>query len=363
MAWDQQAPEPSGLTGFRKLSFRFGPTWDRVSQLMKIDVIGHLKQRTALAQLVKAGRLPHALLFTGPVGVGKCLVALELCRTLLCLDPEKPYGGCGTCKSCTLVAAKTHPDLHRLDCQADEALDQLRGVLQLLMLKSFDGSKRIALIREAEYMSTQAANTILKALEEPRPETHFILIASNATRLPTTVLSRCQRWFFHELERDDVRRALEGARARGELESTDAELSVLTELSGGSLASLAGLLEHRETWSGFATSLSDLLLGRGAVVNELAEVLAKDKEALSGHLHSLLTLAHTRLRSVDDDSQRLLWARLLENLLRADYLIAERNLAPGAVLRAALSASCGDSRLHPAPMLEGDEVLLSGWAL
>lgn len=145
-------------------------------------------------------RLPHALLLTGPPGIGKSGCAALLAGALLCLQPDAAGRACGRCQSCRLFAADTHPDLHHValerqdnDKQAREIkIAQIRALCRSLVQTSQLGGFKVAIIEAADKMNRNAANSLLKTLEEPTEDTVLILVTARPARLLPTVRSRCQ---------------------------------------------------------------------------------------------------------------------------------------------------------------------------
>ena len=172
----------------------------------------------ALTNLISERRVPHALLVTGGVGLGKTVFATALARLLLCQSPSGE-SACGHCPSCTQFVAGTHPDFHPLTVEEEKSsisVEQLRALISDLQLKSGHGGRKVALIEPAEAMSSPAANSLLKTLEEPPADTVLLLVTSKPGRLPATVRSRCQNlpliapmrevalaWLGSRLTRDD----------------------------------------------------------------------------------------------------------------------------------------------------------------
>jgi DNA polymerase-3 subunit delta' len=312
---------------------------------MTPQIHGHTTQRHALEKLVRSDRLPHAMVLTGPPGIGKWLVAMELARTLLC-EEKSGYGGCGKCKSCTLSRNGAHPDLYALDCTAkDSSLDSLRELLYRLNLKSFGGSDRVVLLRDAESLSLAAANLLLKSLEEPKPGTFFVLTSSNPSALPATLMSRCQRWYFHELKASEIRAILTELNRLGVKELSEAQIAQVAELGAGSLSHLEQILHHREQLQSLRQDLERIVQGDATAVVTLAEALAKDKEALSVTLPVLIGVCRQLLLEHASTPSRIHWARLLEAAVKTEHLVLERNLAAATTLRAVFSSACGDPKL------------------
>jgi DNA polymerase-3 subunit delta' len=140
-------------------------------------------------------RIPHALLFAGQAGLGKNRLATEFAHFLLCTNPQGD-AACGHCKSCELFAAKTHPDI-RVVTPLEEgkaiSIDQIRELNQFLALTPHTAARQVVIISPAEEMTTAAANSLLKQLEEPPLGSVLILVSHQPSRLTPTIRSRCAR--------------------------------------------------------------------------------------------------------------------------------------------------------------------------
>jgi DNA polymerase-3 subunit delta' len=177
---------------------------DRVDEV--VSVVEALPwQRAALADLLaRRARWPHAMLITGPAGIGKGVLAQVLAHALLCETPRESGVACGHCASCRYAAAGQHPDLRivePMEIDGDEvkrvewiSVERIRDLTRWAPITSHRGGAKVALIVPAERMNPAAANALLKTLEEPTPRVHFLLVSHLPGRLPATIASRCQRF-------------------------------------------------------------------------------------------------------------------------------------------------------------------------
>ncbi|MGY6565351.1 MAG: DNA polymerase III subunit delta' [Halomonadaceae bacterium] len=142
-----------------------------------------------------SGRLPHALLLSGPRGVGKQRFAEALLGYLLCASPGET--ACGQCHGCHMLAAGYHPDLLRVspeDGKRQIRIDPIREVNAFVSQTAQQGGHRVIVLSPAEAMNVAAANALLKSLEEPGARTQFLLLADVPSRMLATIRSRCQHW-------------------------------------------------------------------------------------------------------------------------------------------------------------------------
>ena len=148
----------------------------------------------SLSAARKAGRLPHALLIHDSAGAGGDWLANWAASVAMCLTPDE--APCGKCIGCVRVAKNQHPDLMRVVPIEDSKqlrIEQVRELAQELSLTSHQGGYKVGILSPADSMNRFAANALLKTLEEPPARTLLILVASQPSRLPATILSRCQK--------------------------------------------------------------------------------------------------------------------------------------------------------------------------
>lgn len=185
------------------------------------DIIGHREIIQRLQQMTKAGRRPHAFLFSGPNGVGKNLVARVFAAALLC----RTAAPCGTCFACRQLEAGSHPDFHRIAPDgASIKIEQIRSLQKEIALAPYGGGCRVVMIDGAEKMTPPAANSLLKTLEEPEGDSVFILLTAARQSMLPTVLSRCMQLHFQPPELAEVEALLERDGIAPELAATAARL-------------------------------------------------------------------------------------------------------------------------------------------
>ncbi|MEW6272599.1 MAG: DNA polymerase III subunit delta' [Thermodesulfobacteriota bacterium] len=217
---------------------------------MTLDEIqGQERAIGLLRRALAANRLAHAFVFAGPAGVGKRAAAFALARAVLCTDA--PGSGCGRCIECHLVSAGTHPDVVVEDlasAQAERAtasfvsIDQVRRVSAALALRPVRGARKLGIIDQAERLTQDAQNALLKTLEEPRGQATLVLVSTNLDALLPTIRSRCQRLLFAPLGDDLVAALLEGSGVEPDVARRAAALA------GGSL-DRARELASTEGWA------------------------------------------------------------------------------------------------------------------
>lgn len=196
------------------------------------EVLGHQQNKEFLQKLLKPGSRPHALLFYGMGGIGKKMLALHFAKTFLCKSVSKKP--CGICESCRLMDIENnsfaHPDFYLLTAEEagkDIKIEQVKEMAKQAAFAPVLSEHKVCIIDDAGQMTAEAANSLLKLLEEPPPGWLFILITQQAERLLPTVLSRVVRLRFDAPDNSAVQQILE---AKGIVQNT----RVLAALAGGS---------------------------------------------------------------------------------------------------------------------------------
>lgn len=300
-------------------------------------IVGHGATLALLGRVYGAGQGPHALLASGPRGVGKRRAVQQCAYMLLGVDSASKSGQ-------RAIEAGSIPDLHVVSPQEgkrDIPVEKIRELREALRLKPYAAPCRVAIIDDADRMSAAACNALLMILEEPPPQTYLMLVSAASHRLPATILSRCFTVNFAYLTEPELLQVLEQLSG-----GTSPALRALLPVTDGTLAPLGldrfidplglqvrdrGELEaHLESLRGELTridrELQRLIESPGDTTRAMAlSSLLSDDSTDQTLLWSVLRrFVEDRLRSATE-SQRGWWAELLSETLQAERLVQERN--------------------------------------
>lgn len=223
--------------------------------------IGHEWAIALLQRAIDTGRVSHAYLFAGPANVGKTHLAKEMAAALNCTGDAPP---CGSCRACLKTARGTHPDVFLVEPgNGSIKIDQIRQLQRQLALSPYEGRQRIAIIADFQAATVQAANALLKTLEEPPSRVVLLLAAVDASLLLPTIVSRCQVLPLRGLSCQQIERTLIGRwHERPDL------ARLLSKVSGGRIG-----------WAISATQDPSILARRQRSINELQNLLREGRAA------------------------------------------------------------------------------------
>src|SRR5215212_1179292 len=219
------------------------------------NLIGHEWAVDMLKRHVVNGTTRHAYLFAGPPGLGRRTLALRFAQALNCQTPIEAGIPCGQCRDCKQIAAMQHADLTVIQAESEGGtlkVDQIREARRSLTLKPYQAKYRVALFLRFHEANDNAANALLKTLEEAPSYAVLILTTDNAEQLLPTIVSRCEVLRLRPLRIEDVQQALE---SRG-IESSQARL--IAHISGGRFGYALQLIEDEALLGKREERLNDL---------------------------------------------------------------------------------------------------------
>ncbi len=242
------------------------------------NLLGHEWAVNMLRQHVANRTMRHAYLFTGPPGLGRRTLALAFAQALNCTQPPQAGEACGTCRDCKQIAAMQHPDLTIVQAGKEGGIlrvDQIRELRRGVMLSPYQAQYRVALLLRFQEANPNAANALLKTLEEAPKQVILLLTADNAEQLLPTIVSRCEVLRLRALPIGRVEAHLRG---RG---TEAAQARLLAHLSGGRPGYALRLLDDNSALDFRNEKMDDLqnLIAASRVTRfAYAEKLAKDKD-------------------------------------------------------------------------------------
>jgi DNA polymerase-3 subunit delta' len=281
------------------------------------SLVGNERIKRLLKRAVAEGRIGQGLIMAGQQGVGKRQFALALAQAVNCLRP-KDGDACGECVNCLKVAAGEHVDVETISPDGQFIkIGQMREMSEKAQYRPYDGRRRVYIIDEADRLNPQAANSILKVLEEPPDTTLLVLVTSKPYALLETIRSRCQMLSFAPLTDLELEAYLKSNYKR-----PAEETRMLSRLSRGSLgrALEIDLGVYREQRGGMLEIIESLAITRDTIkLMSAAEYLGRklEKNQFENHLDVLMVLLADLFRfKLGEPAERLTNADVAKRLER-----------------------------------------------
>ncbi|MFL5901947.1 MAG: DNA polymerase III subunit gamma/tau [Solirubrobacterales bacterium] len=249
------------------------------------EVVGQQHVVRTLRNAVEQGKVHHAYLFVGSRGTGKTSMAKILARSLNCERGGPTITPCGECESCTTIAGGTSIDVIEMDAASNRSVDDVRDLRERVAYAPTGGRWKVYILDEAHMLTKEAWNAFLKTLEEPPPNTVFVLATTEAHKVMATIADRCQRFDFQRPSLEQISEVLTRVSAAEGIEAEDAAVAMIARSASGSFRDALGTLDQLVAFGGSQVKLDDVLELLGAADAELLfeavdAVVAEDPKAV-----------------------------------------------------------------------------------
>jgi DNA polymerase-3 subunit gamma/tau len=233
------------------------------------EVVGQTHVVRTLRNAVERGKVHHAYLFVGSRGTGKTSMAKILARSLNCERGGPTVSPCGECESCVTIAAGTSVDVIEMDAASNRSVDDVRDLRERVAYAPAGGHWKVYILDEAHMLTKEAWNAFLKTLEEPPPNTVFVLATTESHKVMATIADRCQRFDFQRPSLEQISEVLNRVAATESIEVDEGAVSMIARSARGSFRDALGTLDQLVAFGGNHVELKDVLEMLGAADADL----------------------------------------------------------------------------------------------
>ncbi len=264
------------------------------------NVLGQRHAVETFSKILKNDRLANSYLFLGIDGIGKSFFAKQLAKSVNCQNGQED--SCDECQSCKRIDAGTSPDVYRITLEKDRKLLGIKSVKTLqdaVALKPVESKRKVFIIEDANKLTEEASNCLLKTLEEPPLFVIIILLVNSLDALPETIISRCRVIRFFSLPEESILNLLRDSRP-----DMEESLSWFAQVSNGSIGTALSLID------------GNIFEKNEAIINSLSKLKPEDNFSLSKEINEWLTAAKGKTISLEE---KRLYLKTILNLILHYY--------------------------------------------
>ena len=255
------------------------------------DLIGNNKIKDYLINSASNNQMLHSYMFSGREGIGKKLFAKIFAKMILCLSEDKP---CNTCKSCISFEGENHPDFMQINADDGKSIkiEQIRLMQEKVVEKPIISNKKVYIINDAELLTKEAQNCLLKTLEEPPEYVIIILIVSNESKILNTVKSRCVKIEFEKIPDEEINNYLEK-------QGISKLSNIMLKQCDGSLKMALNIGEKTEEYNTLEKIINNMKKENiGAIWNN-GEILYKSQDEIVDYLDYINVILYNKLLKIN----------------------------------------------------------------